>query len=95
MAMEIVDRGIDPDEYNVEDMKRIIEIAFLCTQSSAALRPTMSEVVALLKTVSSLEPRQPTRPAFIESERRIIPEDRSTSTASSNATNSITQVFSR
>ena len=68
MAMEIVDRGIDPDEYNVEDMKRIIEIAFLCTQSSAALRPTMSEVVALLKTVSYLEPRQPTRPAFIESE---------------------------
>ncbi|XWS11623.1 hypothetical protein CRYUN_Cryun37aG0014500 [Craigia yunnanensis] len=95
MAMEIVDRGINPDEYNVEYMKRIIEIAFLCTQSSAALRPTMSEVVALLKTVSSLEPRQPTRPAFIESERRIIPEDRSTSTASSNATNSITQVSGR
>ncbi|XWS19236.1 hypothetical protein CRYUN_Cryun32bG0113500 [Craigia yunnanensis] len=97
MAMEMVDRGLDPDEYNVEDMKRIIEIAFLCTQSSAALRPTTSEVVALLTTVSSLEPRQPTRPAFIESERRIIsvPEDRSTSTASSNATNSISHISGR
>ncbi|XWS20620.1 hypothetical protein CRYUN_Cryun31cG0118400 [Craigia yunnanensis] len=81
MAMDIVDRNLEADEYNVEDMKRMIEIAFLCTQSSADLRPTMSEVVALLKTVSSLEPRQPTRPAFIESERRIIPEDSSPSTA--------------
>ncbi|XVE91103.1 hypothetical protein DITRI_Ditri20bG0128200 [Diplodiscus trichospermus] len=95
MAMEIVDKSLDPEEYNAEDMKRIIEIAFLCTQSSAALRPTMSEVVALLKTVSSLEPRQPTRPAFIDSERRIISEDKSTSTASSNATNSISQVSAR
>ncbi|XVF23192.1 hypothetical protein REPUB_Repub13aG0016000 [Reevesia pubescens] len=94
MAMEIVDRSLDPNEYNVEDMKRMIEIAFLCTQSSAALRPTMSEVVALLNAMSSLEPRQPTRPAFIDSER-IIPEDRSTSTASSNATNSVSQVSAR
>ncbi|XP_022714632.1 cold-responsive protein kinase 1-like [Durio zibethinus] len=98
MAMEIVDRRLDPDEYNVEDMKRIIEIGFLCTQSSAALRPTMSEVVALLRTVSSLEPtRQPTRPAFIDSETRIGPheQDTSTSTASSNATNSISELSAR
>lgn len=95
MATEIVDRSLDPTGYNLEDMKRIIQIAFLCTQSSAALRPTMSEVVAMLKTMSSLEPRQPTRPAFIDSERRIVPEDRSTSTASSNATNSISQVSGR
>ncbi|XVE89281.1 hypothetical protein DITRI_Ditri19aG0190100 [Diplodiscus trichospermus] len=97
MAMEIVDRRLEADEYNVEDMKRIIEIAFLCTQSSAAFRPTMSEVVAMLKTVNSLEPRQPTRPAFIDSERRnIVPEeDRSTSTASSNASNSISQLSAR
>ncbi|XP_039052454.1 cold-responsive protein kinase 1-like [Hibiscus syriacus] len=97
MAIEIVDRSLNPEEYNVEEMKRMIEIAFLCTQSSASLRPTMSEVVALLKTVSSLEPRQPTRPAFIESESRVnyIPHESSTSTSSSNATNSITQVSGR
>ncbi|OMO76086.1 hypothetical protein CCACVL1_15928 [Corchorus capsularis] len=92
MAMEIVDKSLDPSEYNKEDMKRIIEIAFLCTQSSAALRPTMSEVVALLKTLSSLEPRQPTRPAFIDSERRIVTEDNRSTSSGSNATNSITQV---
>ncbi|MBA0836299.1 hypothetical protein Goarm_008526, partial [Gossypium armourianum] len=94
MAMEIVDRSLDPEEYDIDEMQRMIEIAFLCTQSSASLRPTMSEVVTMLRTVSSLEPRQPTRPAFIESDRRvdIIPQDnRSTSTSSSNATNSISQ----
>lgn len=95
MAMEIVDRSLDPEEYNAEEMTRMIEIAFLCTQSSAASRPTMSEVVSMLKTVRSSEPRQPTRPAFIDSDRRVISEDRSTSTASSNATNSISQVSAR
>ncbi|MBA0690975.1 hypothetical protein Goari_008624 [Gossypium aridum] len=98
MAMEIVDRSLDPEEYDIDEMQRMIEIAFLCTQSSASLRPTMSEVVTMLRTVSSLEPRQPTRPAFIESDRRvdIIPQDnRSTSTSSSNATNSISQVSGR
>ncbi|GMI81944.1 cysteine-rich RLK (RECEPTOR-like protein kinase) 2, ALTERED SEED GERMINATION 6, CYSTEINE-RICH RLK2 [Hibiscus trionum] len=97
MALEIVDRSLNPEEYNVEEMKRMIEIAFLCTQSSASLRPTMSEVVAMLKTVTSLEPRQPTRPAFVESERRVsyIPQQGSTSTSSSNATNSITQISAR
>ncbi|TYJ33702.1 hypothetical protein E1A91_A05G121400v1 [Gossypium mustelinum] len=98
MAMEIVDRSLDPEEYDTDEMQRMIEIAFLCTQSSASLRPTMSEVVTMLRTVSSLEPRQPTRPAFIESDRRvnIIPQDnRSTSTSSSNATNSISQVSGR
>ncbi|OMO65495.1 hypothetical protein COLO4_31165 [Corchorus olitorius] len=95
MAMEIVDKSLDPSEYNNEDMERIIEIAFLCTQSSAALRPTMSEVVALLKTLSSLEPRQPTRPAFIDSERRIVTEDNRSTSSGSNATNSITQVSDR
>lgn len=98
MAMEIVDRSLDPEEYDTDEMQRMIEIAFLCTQSSASLRPTMSEVITRLRSVSSLEPRQPTRPAFIESDRRvdIIPKgNRSTSTSSSNATNSISQVSGR
>ncbi|MBA0807428.1 hypothetical protein Gohar_023233 [Gossypium harknessii] len=98
MAMEIVDRSLDPEEYDIDEMQRMIEIAFLCTQSSASLRPTMSEVVTRLRTVSSLEPRQPTRPAFIESDRRvdIIPKgNRSTSTSSSNATNSISRISGR
>ncbi|KAK8988522.1 hypothetical protein V6N11_029909 [Hibiscus sabdariffa] len=97
MALEIVDRSLNPEEYNAEEMKRMIEIAFLCTQSSASLRPTMSEVVAMLKTVTSFEPRQPTQPAFVESERRVnyIAQERSTSTSSSNATNSISQISGR
>ncbi|XP_019094737.1 PREDICTED: probable LRR receptor-like serine/threonine-protein kinase At1g56130 [Camelina sativa] len=35
-------------EYNMEEVKRMIGIALLCTQSSHALRPPMSRVVAML-----------------------------------------------
>ncbi|PQM41379.1 cysteine-rich receptor-like protein kinase 2 [Prunus yedoensis var. nudiflora] len=45
---------VDPNEYKPEDVKKIIEIALMCTQPSAAQRPTMSEVVVLLKSTSSL-----------------------------------------
>nr|AMM43046.1 LRR-RLK [Vernicia montana] len=96
--LELVDESLDPNEYEAEAMMRIIEIALMCTQSAPALRPTMSEVVVLLKSKDSLAHRPPTRPPFIESEERaVIQDDKSTSTASSrsNATASITQVSGR
>ncbi|XP_037493970.1 cysteine-rich receptor-like protein kinase 3 [Jatropha curcas] len=96
--LELVDESLGPDEYEAEEVKKIIEIALMCTQTSPALRPTMSEVVVLLKSTGSLEHRPPTRPPFIESEERVVIHgDRSTSTASSksNATASITQVSGR
>ncbi|EEF36201.1 serine-threonine protein kinase, plant-type, putative [Ricinus communis] len=98
MHLELVDKNLEPNEYEAEEVKRIIEIALMCTQSSPALRPTMSEVIVLLKSKGSLEHRPPTRPPFIEpDERVVIHEDRSISTASSssNATTSITQVSGR
>ncbi|XP_050227850.1 cysteine-rich receptor-like protein kinase 44 [Mercurialis annua] len=98
MHQELVDKSLDPNEYEVEEVKRIVEIALMCTQSSPALRPTMSEVIILLKSKGSLQHRPPTRPPFLEpDERVVIHDDRSTSTASSasNATASITQVSGR
>ncbi|XWS44620.1 hypothetical protein CRYUN_Cryun15aG0063600 [Craigia yunnanensis] len=96
MHVEIVDESLDPNEYEAEDVKRAIEIALMCTQSSAALRPTMSEIAVLLKSKGSIERRSLTKPTFIESDKRVR-EDTSTSTASSasNATASITQVSGR
>lgn len=35
-------------EFNVHEVIRLIQVALLCTQASAALRPTMSRVVAML-----------------------------------------------
>ncbi|XP_065861531.1 cold-responsive protein kinase 1-like, partial [Euphorbia lathyris] len=97
--LELVDKSIDPNEYEAEEMKKIIEIALLCTQSSPSLRPTMSQVVVLLKSRGSIDHRPPTRPPFIESEEILVShhEGNSTSTASSksNATASITQLSAR
>ncbi|WCJ25095.1 Cysteine-rich receptor-like protein kinase 2 [Euphorbia peplus] len=99
--LELVDESIHRDEYEAEEMKRIIEIALLCTQSSPSLRPTMSEVVVLLKSGGSIVHRAPTRPPFIESEEMVVSQSHhggnSTSSASSksNATASITQLSAR
>lgn len=35
-------------EFNAHEVIRLIQVALLCTQASAALRPTMSRVVAML-----------------------------------------------
>nr|KYP76040.1 Cysteine-rich receptor-like protein kinase 3 [Cajanus cajan] len=91
LHLELVDKAIDPNEYDVEEVKKIIEIALLCTQASAATRPTMSEVVSLLKSKSLLEHLRPSMPVFVET--NIAP--RESDTSSSNATTSISVVSAR
>lgn len=66
-----MDKSLDPKEYNPEEVKKIIQIALLCTQSAVASRPTMSEVVVLLLTKNSSE-FQPTRPTFIDAISRVL-----------------------
>ncbi|OMO49820.1 hypothetical protein COLO4_38354 [Corchorus olitorius] len=44
--VELVDRSLL--EFNVEEAKRVIGIALLCTQTSPMQRPSMSQVVAML-----------------------------------------------
>jgi hypothetical protein len=41
---------VDPDltEFDKEEVKRVIGVAFLCTQTDHAIRPTMSRVVGML-----------------------------------------------
>jgi hypothetical protein len=53
--LELVDESLDPKESEAENAKKIIEIALICTQSSPALRPPMSEIVVLLKSLGSRE----------------------------------------
>ncbi|XP_004293009.1 PREDICTED: cysteine-rich receptor-like protein kinase 3-like [Fragaria vesca subsp. vesca] len=95
--LELVDETLDPDEYKAGNVKKIVEIALMCTQSSPALRPTMSEVVVLLKSTSSWENRPLTRPVFVDSDHKRVRVDTSTSTgsSSSNATTSISQFSGR
>ncbi|KOM52785.1 hypothetical protein LR48_Vigan09g144400 [Vigna angularis] len=86
MYLDLVDKAIDPNEYDVEEVQNIIEIALLCTQASASTRPTMTEVVMLLKSKNLLAHLRPTMPVFVET--NMIPRE-GNSTSSSNATASI------
>jgi len=92
MQLELVDEAIDPNEYDAEEVKKIIEIALLCTQASAATRPTMSEVVVLLKSKSLMENMRPTMPVFVDT--NMINREGNSAT-SSNATVSISVLSAR
>lgn len=96
---QLMDESLDPNDYTKEEAEKVVEIALMCTQSAANSRPTMSEVVAFLKSKSSslLENKPLFKPTFIETDYRKVPTDTSTSTGSStsNATASISQVSGR
>jgi len=80
--LELVDKTLNPNDYDAEEVKKVIEIALLCTQATAATRPTMSEIVVLLKSKNFMEHMKPTMPVFVNSNLRPR-TDTSTSTASS------------
>nr|GEU80905.1 cysteine-rich receptor-like protein kinase 2 [Tanacetum cinerariifolium] len=58
--VNLMDDRLDPNEYSVEDAKKIIEMALMCTQS-----PAMSDIVALLSEKSLYE-MAPVRSTFHE-----------------------------
>ncbi|CAI0392726.1 unnamed protein product [Linum tenue] len=97
MHSELVDETICRDEYTEEEAKKVVEIALMCTQPSPLMRPTMSEIVVLLKSEGSVQLRQPlARPALIESNPKFLPETSgSTGSPSSNATASISRLSGR
>ncbi|XP_058098021.1 cysteine-rich receptor-like protein kinase 43 isoform X2 [Magnolia sinica] len=98
--MKLVDESLDPNEYEKEEVKRVIEIALMCTQSTVASRPTISEVVVMLRSKGD-HGLNPTHPTFIDAASRVQVKvdgaDASTSTISStsNATMSISQYSGR
>ncbi|KAK2638812.1 hypothetical protein Ddye_026607 [Dipteronia dyeriana] len=96
MHKDLVDETIDPSEYKEEEIKKVIEIALMCTQSTAASRPSMSQVVVLLKSEGIIDHTPVTAPTFVDTNNRIR-EDTSTSTGStaSNATASVSQLSAR
>ncbi|XP_028800646.1 cysteine-rich receptor-like protein kinase 3 isoform X2 [Neltuma alba] len=65
MHLELVDNTLDPNEYDADEVKKIIEIGLLCTQAFADLRPTMSEVIGLLQSSDLLENITPSMPLLI------------------------------
>ncbi|KAF3966211.1 hypothetical protein ACB098_01G194600 [Castanea mollissima] len=93
---ELVDETLNPEEYTAEEVKKIVEIALMCTQSSASVRPSMSEVVVLLKSKGSMENRPPTKPGYVDTDRKVRGEtSTSTGSSTSNATASISRLSAR
>ncbi|XP_043715122.1 cold-responsive protein kinase 1-like isoform X2 [Telopea speciosissima] len=93
--MNMVDKSLSSNAYDVNEIKKIIGIALLCTQSSVAERPTMSEVVVMLLSKGQLE-LTPTRPIFIDATNKIRGDtSSSTGLPPINVTDSITQVSGR
>ncbi|KAG0490200.1 hypothetical protein HPP92_007063 [Vanilla planifolia] len=90
---QLIDKSLNPEEYNLKEIKRFIKIALLCTQSIVAARPNMSDVVVLLLSQDDPE-LEPSRPIFFESSCRTR-GDISVSAWSNSATHatvSVTQI---
>ncbi|KAK1361846.1 putative cysteine-rich receptor-like protein kinase 3-like [Heracleum sosnowskyi] len=92
MHLDLIDETLDPNEYRAEDVKKCIEIGLLCTQSPVSSRPTMSEVLVMLLSDPSEQPRLPNRSMPMELYKKA-PEDSSISTGSSTATATTTSTF--
>ncbi|KAI3747607.1 hypothetical protein L6452_10122 [Arctium lappa] len=71
MHIELIDEVLGKEEYQDANVMKTIEIALMCTQSLASLRPTMSEVVLMLSNGQSLGPKQLIKPTFIDSHRVV------------------------
>ncbi|XP_059436366.1 uncharacterized protein LOC132169331 [Corylus avellana] len=51
--MELIDEKLG-SEFNKEEAERMIKVAFLCTDASPSIRPTMAEVVSMLEGTSTI-----------------------------------------
>lgn len=85
-------------DYTAEDLKKMVEIALVCTQSPPSSRPTMSEILVML--MSRGEQNAPIRGSFSYGGRVLAGHDQTTSdstglSSNSNATASFTQFTGR
>ncbi|KAM0022057.1 putative protein kinase RLK-Pelle-DLSV family [Helianthus debilis subsp. tardiflorus] len=95
MHTKLVDETLDPTEYREDDIRKIIEIALMCTQSPVSVRPTMSEVVMLLGDRSRVQ-NPPTRKNLNMSDIRIqVDSSASPRMSVSNANATITELEGR
>ncbi|KAK7265360.1 hypothetical protein RJT34_32979 [Clitoria ternatea] len=73
MLMDIVDPNLRKHGFVEKDVMQAFQVAFLCLQPHADLRPAMSEIVALL-TFKAEMVRTPMRPAFLD-RRRVMDDE--------------------
>ena len=85
-VLEMVDESMG-DEYDKEEVLRMIQLGLLCTQASVTQRPSMSEIVAMLVSKREIHNLQttPMKPALGYTVRTTHSES-GTSSSASNAT---------
>ncbi|KAH6828229.1 hypothetical protein C2S53_014344 [Perilla frutescens var. hirtella] len=92
MHEKLADEAMDSNEYKAEELKKLVEIALLCTQSPATSRPNMSEILAMLLSDRSVEKRAPTRASFSYGNMNNVGDNTASlvSTGGSSASNATT-----
>ncbi|XP_031109317.1 cysteine-rich receptor-like protein kinase 2 isoform X2 [Ipomoea triloba] len=91
----LVDNNLDPNEYEAEEVKRMLEIALVCTQSPSNLRPSMSDVMVMLSSTDASIIQKPlNRPTTINDFNKRIHTATNSSTLT-NATISYSQFSGR
>ncbi|XP_019172335.1 PREDICTED: cysteine-rich receptor-like protein kinase 2 [Ipomoea nil] len=71
--LRLLDETLDPNECKAKEVKRMLEIALVCTQSPPNLRPNMSEVVFMFSSDRPIFQNPPNRPTFItDLENRVL-----------------------
>lgn len=91
-----MDETLDANEYNEQEVKKVVEIALMCTQSPANLRPSMSEVVVMLLSDRSTESRTPSRPTIISMDQsKLLDSSVTTGSSASAATNTYSDFTGR
>ncbi|KAK7393275.1 hypothetical protein VNO78_21826 [Psophocarpus tetragonolobus] len=86
--LELVDKTLNPNSYDANEVKKVLDIALLCTQASPAVRPAMSAVVVLLNSNNLVGHMRPSMPIFIES--KLKPHKDISASTSSSMTNATT-----
>lgn len=93
----LADSALELDEDEVEDLKKMVEIALLCVQSPPSSRPTMSQLIMMIQSDRSIGQRALIRrPSFTYGDGFQLSQNASLlNSAASDATASITHFTGR
>ncbi|KAI0518831.1 hypothetical protein KFK09_006267 [Dendrobium nobile] len=70
IMLDLVDPRLKADKFEEDDVLYVCQVALLCLQPYPSLRPSMSEVVAML-TSKTKQIASPVKPAFLDRKREI------------------------
>lgn len=94
MHENLADEALESEEYEVEELKKMVEIGLLCIQSPPSSRPTMSELIMMILSDGSMGEKALRRPSFSYGnvENGFVSEEKS---AASDATATISHFTGR